>query len=93
MQEERQVVIETNGRGGTIWYCEGPLRIRFDWELGGTCLALIWGDSLRKLRDSGSLNVDRAAEILKFVASQAVAQKATGYSFDLDEERCQITIG
>jgi len=93
MPEERQVVIETTGRGGSIWYCEGPLRIRFDWEFGGTCVALIFGDSLRELRDSGSVTVDRAREILSFVARQAVAQKATSCAFDIDEERCGITIG
>ena len=90
---ERQVLIEGSGRCGSIWYCEGPLRIEFDWEIGGACVALIWGNALRQLRDSGSVTVDRAQEILSFVARQAVEQKAPSCAFEIDEERCEITIG
>ncbi len=93
MPEERQVTVETHGRGGTIWYCEGPLRIGFDWEFGGSCLALIWGGSLRQMRDAGSVTADRAREILDFVARQVIAQKASGYSFKIDEASCEITVG
>lgn len=92
MQVARQIVIETSGRCGSIWYCEGSLRIEFDWEFGGSCVALIWGHSLRHLRDSGSVTVERARAILRFVAEQAVAQKAPSCTFDIDEERCEITI-
>jgi hypothetical protein len=93
MIEEPQVVIETSGRSGSICYCEGPLRIGFDWEFGGTCVALIWGNSLLRLRESGAVSVERARDILRFVAQQVVAQKAPGCSVEIDEDRCEITVG
>ena len=89
---DREVVIESSGRCGYIWYSEGPLRICFDWEFGGTCLVVIWTKALRDLRDSGSVTADRAREILNFVAQHAVAQKAPGHAFEIDEEQCGITI-
>jgi hypothetical protein len=92
MAVEREIEIESSGRSGSIWYVEGPAKIRFDWEFGGTCVALIWGDSLRHLRDSGSITADRARDILNFVARRAVAEKAPNCRFELDELRCEITI-
>jgi hypothetical protein len=92
MPQERSVAITDSGRGGSILYREGSLELRFDWEFGGSCLALIWGSALRYLRDSGGLSPERAREILEFVAGETVAQKAAGHPFAIDEQQCEITI-
>ncbi len=92
MLDGRNVTITDSGRSGTISYREGALELHFDWEFGGSCLAFIWGNSLRNLRDNGGLSPERAREILDFVARQTVADRAPGHSFEIDEPQCEITI-
>jgi hypothetical protein len=92
MPEQRQITITESGRSGSISYREGTLELHFDWEFGGTCLAVITGESLRRLRDTGGLSAEQAREILEFVAQQAVAQKAPGHPFDIDERACEIEL-
>ncbi len=93
MPDQPQVMIEENGRGGTIWYREGSFEVRFDWEFGGSCLALIWSQELCAARSSGSVTPARAQQILEFVAAQAIEQKAPNSKFKIDAETCDITIG
>lgn len=92
MPEERQVTITDSGRSGSIQYREGTLELHFDWEFGGTCLAVISGDALRRGRDTGGLTPERARDILEYVAWQTVAEKAPGHPFEIDERACEITI-
>lgn len=92
MSDEPRITITQSGPSGSISYREGTLDLHFDWEFGGTCLAIIWGNALRQLRDTGGLAPERAREILEFVARESAAQKAPGHRFEIDEKSCEITL-
>jgi hypothetical protein len=92
MSDQPQVTIEESGRSGSIWYREGSYQVRFDWEFGGSCLAIIWSQELLAAVQSGSITPDRARQILDFVAEQTIAQKANNSKFKIDAETCDITI-
>jgi hypothetical protein len=79
--ENWQVQISQSGRGGTIEYQEEGCTIRFDWEFGGSVLAIIfppssWPSSL----------LSRRREIIERVGAEAVRQKAPNSRAEIDDD-------
>jgi hypothetical protein len=75
----RNVTIETSGRGGTIRYRDEAGTIPFDWEFGGEgCIAIIFLPTEAQWRDAYHRSADAATEIVAFVAAETIRQKAPG---------------
>lgn len=65
------------GRAGLITYCEGDLRISFDWEFGGgNCVVIIFVPKPEHWEAQTNTPLDRRQEILQFVADRAIRDKA-----------------
>lgn len=65
------------GRAGVITYCEGDLRIAFDWEFGGgNCVVIIFVPTPEHWEAQTNTPLDRRQEILEFVADRAIRDKA-----------------
>lgn len=66
------------GRAGVITYCEGGLRINFDWEFGGgNCVVIIFVPKPAHWEAQTNTPLDRRQEILEFVAERAIRDKAS----------------
>lgn len=78
MPENWSVEIETRGRDGYVYYSEGPNRVRFYWEFGGTprILAIISGAKPGEWDDSLPWAQGRRAEIMRRIAEAVIRQKA-----------------
>jgi hypothetical protein len=75
----RNVTIETSGRGGTIRYRDEAGSIPFDWEFGGEgCIAIIFLPTEAQWRDAYQRSAGEAEEIVQFVAAETIRQKAPG---------------
>ena len=87
-----EVTISENGRGGSIYYREGENTITFDWEFGGSALALIFGTAAEHWDKNYPWAVGRQAEIYDAVAKEVVRQRAAGHPFKIDLDTGDITI-
>jgi hypothetical protein len=73
----RRVEYLEQGRAGQITYCEGDLRINFDWEFGGgNCVVIIFVPKPEHWEAQTNTPLERRQEILEFVADRAIRDKA-----------------
>ena len=87
-----EVEISNSGRGGSIYYREEDKTIVFDWEFGGSALALIFGTTTEHWDQNYPWAIGRQAEIYDFVAKEVVRQHAAGRKFKVDLSSGDITI-
>jgi hypothetical protein len=87
-----EVTIEQTGRGGSIYYREGENTIVFDWEFGGSALALLFGVDTEHWDARYPWAIGRQAEIYDFVAKEVVRQQASGHRYKIDLASGDITI-
>jgi hypothetical protein len=87
------VEITAEGRGGSVDYREGELRIAFSWEFAeAPAIALVFGPRAAAWNRSYPWAADRQAEIYRFVGAEVVRQRAAGYAFDVDLDRGIIEV-
>jgi len=87
-----EVTISQNGRAGSISYREVEREVLFDWEFGGSVVALIWGTNSRDWDRCHPWAVGRQSEIFDFVAKEVICQKAPTSNFEIDLASGTITI-
>jgi hypothetical protein len=87
-----EVTISQGGRGGFITYREGTEAAIFEWEIGGSVLALIWGTKKHEWDLRHPWAKGRQGEIYNFVASEVVRQKAQNSAFEIELESGMITL-
>ena len=80
MEEEPYGVrVAQTGRGGTIEYVEGDVRLSFDWEFGGAgAVALIFVPTPRQWEAGPPWSRGRREQILKRMTDAVIRQQAPG---------------
>jgi hypothetical protein len=86
------VTISQSGRAGSISYREGVEEAVFQWEFGGSVVALIWGTKRIDWDVSHPWAAGRQAEVYNFVAKEVIRQKAPNSGFDIELESGTITV-
>ena len=92
MTVEREVRISQSGRSGTIAYREGENELLFDWEFGGSVVAILWGTAKREWDIRHPWASGRQLEIYTFVAQEVIRQKGPTLSFKIDLVSGEIDI-
>jgi hypothetical protein len=87
-----EVTILQHGRGGTISYREGDNEVLFEWEFGGSVVALIWGTSRKDWDGCHRWAVGRQPEIYDSVAKEVIRQKAPTSAYEIDLESGTLTV-
>jgi hypothetical protein len=87
-----EVTISTMGRCGLIFYREGAETARFDWEFGGSVIALLWGAKKSAWDESYPWARGRQAEIYDFVAKEVIRQKAPNSRAEINLVSGAITV-
>jgi len=89
---ETEVIISQKFRGGSILYREGNKEVCFEWEFGGSVIALIWGTKRQDWDRCHPWAAGRQPEVYDFVAKEAIRQKAPNSKFEIDLASGIITI-
>ena len=87
-----EVTISQRGRAGSIAYREGAEAVTFEWEFGGSVVALIWGTKRSAWDGSCPWAKGRQAEIYDFVAKEVIRQKAPNSRIEIDLDSGTITV-
>jgi hypothetical protein len=87
-----EVTISQKGRAGSLSYREGDQEVPFQWELGGTSVAYIWGTKKYVWDIRHPWAAGRQSEIFDFVANEVIRQKAAECGFRIDLDGGTITI-
>jgi hypothetical protein len=87
-----EVAISQRGRCGSISYRESDNEIVFDWEFGGSAVALVWGTKMKDWIICHTWAANRQQEIYTFVANEVIRQKAPTSNFEIDLASGTITI-
>jgi hypothetical protein len=88
-----RVTITEAGRSGRVIYTAPAGEMSFHWELGGNdALALIFVGPLQAWRTEHPWAVDGRQEILRFVASEVIRQRAAGCVADIDDAKGWIAL-
>ena len=71
------VIIKQEGRAGSVDYCEGSRKIRFDWEFGGGNVVVIlrWSSAF-DWEVQNPWAAGRKREIMERIAQEVIRQKA-----------------
>jgi len=88
----RRVRIEGTGRCGCAHYFEDDKKITFDWEIGGTVVAILWSCPVEEWNVKYPWAEGRNEEILKFVADEAIRQKSPGCIAELQSDGTTVHI-
>jgi hypothetical protein len=86
------VTISREFRAGLISYQEGENEAQFDWEIGGSVVALIWGTKRRDWESRYPWAAGRQSEIYDFVAKEVIRREAPNSKSKIDLETGTITI-
>jgi hypothetical protein len=89
---ESEVAISQKGRGGAIFYREGDREVAFEWEIGGSVVALIWGTKRQDWDRCHPWAAGRQAEVYDLVARDVIRQKSPTSHFEIDLASGMITI-
>jgi hypothetical protein len=89
---ESEVTISEKFRGGSISYREGDKEIPFEWEFGGSVLALIWGTKRLDWDRCYPWATGRQPDIYDFIAKEVIRQKAPSSKSEIDLASGTITI-
>jgi hypothetical protein len=90
--QNAEVKIVQRGRSGLISYSEGVETVVFDWEFGGSVVALIWGTKKLVWDRSHPWAAGRQAEVYAVVAKEVIRQKAPNSEFEINLDSGMITI-
>jgi len=86
------VEIEERGRAGYIYYKEKGNLIRFDYEIGGSVVALIWPPDKQIWETKYPWAIGRRPEIIERVKKEVLRQKAPNSIAEEDEQHNVIYI-
>jgi hypothetical protein len=89
---EAEVTISQRFRGGLIFYRESEREATFEWEFGGSVVALIWGTKRQDWDRSHPWAAGRQFEVYSFVAMEVIRQKAPTSNFEIDLASGMITV-
>jgi hypothetical protein len=89
---EKEVTISQKFRGGSIFYREGDKEVPFEWEFGGSVVALIWGTKGQDWDRCHPWAAGRQPEVYDFVAKEVIRQKAPTSNFEIDLTAGMITV-
>jgi hypothetical protein len=92
VNSEPEVTISQGSRVGSLSYRESDNELLFDWEIGGSVVALIWGTKRNDWDSRHPWAAGRQPEIYNFVAKEVIRQKAPTSSFNIELESGTITI-
>lgn len=89
----RTVSITENGRSGSVRYSEGFRAIAGYWEFGGgDVIAIVGMGSLEEWQRSHAWAVAQRADVLRFVASEVIRQRAPTCAVEIDDLRGDIVL-
>ena len=91
-KKDWSVEIEERGRAGYIYYKEKGNVIRFDYEIGGSVLALIWPPDKQIWETKCPWAIGRRQEIIERVKKEVLRQKAPNSIAEEDEQHNVIYI-
>ncbi len=90
---DRHVDITENGRSGSITYREPDGSLAFYWEFGGAdAVVIIQVSDAAIWRSPSPWIAGRHAEILRFVATEAIRQKAPSCRAEINEDKGEILL-
>ncbi|MCF0069986.1 hypothetical protein LZD49_05855 [Dyadobacter sp. CY261] len=73
-----------DGRGGIIYYKEGDINIRFDWEFGGgNAVVIFYIPEIKYWEAQTRTPLSRRDEILRFVCEQVIRDQAPGCKYKI----------
>ena len=91
--QDWSVIIDQQGRSGTVTYREAGGSIPLSWEFGGNdVVAVIYFADESAWRLQYPWAVERRAEILRHVADEVIRQRAPGCRAEIDERSDSINI-
>ncbi len=89
---EGSVTITESGRTGTVTYREAGGTLGFHWEFGGDVLAIIQISDTTAWKSGSTWFAGRQSEILRFVADEAIRQKAPSCRAEINEANGEILL-
>ena len=79
------------GRGGSIYYTEGAIRIQFGWEFGGgNSVVILFIPETKYWEAQTGTPLYRRDEILKFLCEQVIRDQAPGCKYEIYEDAISI---
>ncbi|OJV14994.1 MAG: hypothetical protein BGO21_16975 [Dyadobacter sp. 50-39] len=79
------------GRGGSIYYMEGAIKIQFGWEFGGgNTVVIIFIPNLKYWEAQTGTPIYRRNEILQFLCEQVIRDQAAGCRYVMYEDSISI---
>jgi hypothetical protein len=80
-----------DGRGGSIYYTEGAIRIQFGWEFGGgNAVVILFIPEKKHWEAQTGTPLHRRDEILKFLCEQVIRDQAPGCRYEIYENAISI---
>ncbi len=83
---ERRLEYIDEGRGGYVVYTDKAGTFKFFFEYGGgDCVAIIYMPKIEKWEAETKRSIAARQEILDFVATQTIKEKAPGCSYEISD--------
>lgn len=80
-----------DGRGGSIYYTEGAIKIQFGWEFGGgNAVVILFIPETKYWEAQTGTPLSRRDEILKFLCEQVIRDQAPGCTYKIYENSISI---
>lgn len=80
-----------DGRGGSIYYIEGAIKIQFGWEFGGgNSVVILFIPEKKYWEAQTSTPLHRRDEILKFLCEQVIRDQAPGCRYKIYDNSISI---
>lgn len=80
-----------DGRGGSIYYTEGAIKIQFGWEFGGgNAVVILFVPETKYWEAQTGTPLSRRDEILKFLCEQVIRDQAPGCTYKIYDNSISI---
>ena len=80
-----------DGRGGSIYYTEGAIKIQFGWEFGGgNAVVILFIPETKYWEAQTGTPLSRRDGILKFLCDQVIRDQAPGCKYKIYENSISI---
>lgn len=80
-----------DGRGGSIYYTEGAIKIQFGWEFGGgNAVVILFIPETKYWEAQTGTPLSRRDEILKFLCEQVIRDQAPGCTYKIYDNSISI---
>ena len=80
-----------DGRGGSIYYIEGAIKIQFGWEFGGgNAVVILFIPETKYWEAQTGTPLSRRDEILKFLCEQVIRDQAPGCTYKIYDNSISI---